>query len=157
MKERLSLLISYIDEQERILENITEKISYNLTDPDVQDEKTTVFLSYQLHNFYSGMEDLFEEVAKVFENYVEEREKFHIKLLKRMKLNVEGVRPNLLSEKSFKVLNELRKFRHIFRHAYDYELDAGRVKELSQMVMDNFSQVKKDLDEFKSFIRSALR
>ena len=156
MKEKLSFLVSYINEQRRILENIVEKVSHNLSNFNLEDEKTTVFLSYELHNFYSGMEDLFKEVAKIFENYVEDVQKFHMELLKRMKLSIEGVRPNLISETSFKFLNELRKFRHIFRHAYDYELDAKRVKELSQLLLDNFPLMKGDLSKFEAFIKSKL-
>jgi len=156
VKEKLSFLVSYINEQKRILENIVGKISHNLLDFNLKDEKTTVFLSYELHNFYSGMEDLFKEVAKVFENYVEDVQKFHIELLKRMKLNIEGVRPNLISETSYKVLNELRKFRHVFRHAYDYELNPKRVKELSELLLDSFPLIKSDLDKFKEFLKSKL-
>jgi len=157
MREKLSFLVSYINEQRRILENIVEKVSHNLSNFNLEDEKTTVFLSYELHNFYSGIEDLFKEVAKIFENYVEDVQKFHMELLKRMKLSIEGVRPNLISETSFKFLNELRKFRHIFRHAYDYELDAKRVKELSQLLLDNFPLIKSDLSQFEAFIKSKLR
>ena len=156
MKEKLSFLVSYINEQRRILENIVEKVSHNLSNFNLEDEKTTVFLSYELHNFYSGMEDLFKEVARIFENYVEDVQKFHMELFKRMKLSIEGVRPNLISETSFKFLNELRKFRHIFRHAYDYELDAKRVKELSQLLLDNFPLMKGDLSKFEAFIKSKL-
>ena len=39
-----------------------------------------------------------------------------------MSLNIEGIRPALISEESFKLLDELRAFRHFFRHAYSYEL-----------------------------------
>lgn len=156
MKEKLSFLVSYINEQRRILENIVEKVSHNLSNFNLEDEKTTVFLSYELHNFYLGMEDLFKEVARIFENYVEDVQKFHMELFKRMKLSIEGVRPNLISETSFKFLNELRKFRHIFRHAYDYELDAKRVKELSQLLLDNFPLMKGDLSKFEAFIKSKL-
>lgn len=156
MKEKLSFLVSYINEQREILENIVEKISCNLSNFNLEDEKTTVFLSYELHNFYSGMEDLFKEVAKVFENYVEDAQKFHMELLKRMKLNIEGVRPNLISKTSYKVLNELRKFRHVFRHAYDYELNSKRVKELSELLLDSFPLIKNDLDKFKEFLKSKL-
>ena len=88
MREKLSFLVSYINEQRRILENIVEKVSHNLSNFNLEDEKTTVFLSYELHNFYSGMEDLFKEVAKIFENYVEDVQKFHMELLKRRKLSL---------------------------------------------------------------------
>ena len=48
-----------------------------------------------------------------------------------MRLDIEGIRPRLLSEESFKILDELRGFRHVFRHAYSYELEHERVLKLA--------------------------
>ena len=40
-------------------------------------------LAYQLHNLYSAFEQLFEEVARFFENRVDEA-RYHADLLRRM-------------------------------------------------------------------------
>ena len=107
-------------------------------------------LAYQLHNLYCAYEDLFKIVAGFFENNIEERSKYHVELLKRMKLTIEGVRPALLSEESFRLLNSLRSFRHFFRHAYSYELDRRKVfivLEDALMLKETF---KSDLENFLS-------
>ncbi len=44
-----------------------------------------------------------------------------------MKILIEGVRPALLSEESFRLLGAFQAFRHFFRHAYSYELDPKKV------------------------------
>lgn len=85
-------------------------------------------LGYKLHNLYCAFEDLFKTVARHFENQVEDIAKYHKELLKRMAIHIEGVRPALLSEETLRVLDELRAFRHFFRHAYAYELKYEKVK-----------------------------
>ena len=77
---------------------------------------------------------------------------FHVQLLKRMLLSIEGVRPALLSEGSFKFLNELRGFRHVFRHAYSYGLDDERVSTLLRKILDSKGAVIKDLNNFRKII-----
>ena len=107
-------------------------------------------LAYQLHNLYCAYEDLFKIVAGFFENNIEERSKYHVELLKRMKLTIEGVRPALLSEESFRLLNSLRSFRHFFRHAYSYELDRRKVFIVLEDALTLKETFKSDLENFLS-------
>ena len=79
----------------------------------------------------------FQEIAKTFENKVEDPAKYHRELLKRMYMDIPGIRPKSLSLESYHALDELRGFRHIFRHAYDYELDPERVDSLKQKIVVN--------------------
>ena len=44
-----------------------------------------------------------------------------------MRTAIEGVRPALISMESYQYLDEIRGFRHVFRHAYSYGLDDERV------------------------------
>jgi uncharacterized protein YutE (UPF0331/DUF86 family) len=89
-------------------------------------------LAYKFHNLYCAFEDLFKTVARHFENQVGDIARYHKELLKRMAIQIEGVRPALLSEETFKILDELRAFRHFFRHAYAYELRHEKVKPIIQ-------------------------
>lgn len=41
---------------------------------------------------------------------------------------MEGIRPALVSQRCYQLLDGLRAFRHFFRHAYTYELDERKVK-----------------------------
>ncbi len=85
-------------------------------------------MGYQLHNLYCAFEDLFEIVAKIFENNIHDKSRYHLELLKRMSIAIEGVRPALLTEEAVELLNNLRSFRHVFRHAYSYDLDEKKVR-----------------------------
>ncbi|MGB9857741.1 MAG: hypothetical protein ACPLKX_06350 [Dictyoglomaceae bacterium] len=81
-------------------------------------------------NLYNAFEDLFSEISKSFENKIEDASFFHKELLRRMTLEIPGIRPKVLSKESFIILNELRGFRHIFRHAYTYEIIPEKVKRI---------------------------
>lgn len=84
-------------------------------------------LGYKLHNLYCAFEDLFKIVARHFENQIRDISKYHKELLHRMSLSIDGVRPALISDESYRALDELRAFRHFFRHAYSYELNYEKI------------------------------
>ena len=113
-------------EIERILDKIEDR-------RHGEGEANLESLAYQLHNLYCAFEDLLKIVADFFENHIEESAHYHRALLWRMKLPIEGVRPAFLSKESYKLLDSLRAFRHVFRHAYSYELDP---KKLALVVED---------------------
>ncbi len=90
---------------------------------------------YWLHNLYSAFEDLFKLTAGFWENNVKINGDFHINLIKRMLVHIQQIRPALISEESYQFLNELRGFRHVFRHAYSFGLDDERVSFLLHRVL----------------------
>ena len=106
---------------------------------------------YWMHNLYCSFEDLFKLVAGFWENSLSADGEFHVQLLKRM-LSIEGVRPALLSEGSYKFLNELRGFRHVFRHAYSYGLDDERISTLLRKILAQKGPVSRDLTNFRKII-----
>ncbi|MCY3760346.1 MAG: hypothetical protein OXH50_03790 [Gemmatimonadetes bacterium] len=109
-------------------------------------------MAYQLHNLYGGFEQLFEEVAGTFENRVE-GESYHTGLLRRMKLRIEGIRPALLSLETAGILDELRRFRHLFRHAYTADLDPLKVGEIVDKVPELIERFDAGLDGFLQQLR----
>ena len=50
-------------------------------------------LGYQLHNLYGAVEQLFEEVARSFENRIEAAG-YHVNLIRRMQLDIPGIWTN---------------------------------------------------------------
>jgi hypothetical protein len=111
-------------------------------------------LGYLLHNLYCALEDLFLEIAKTFENQIEDPSRFHKALLKRMMITVPKIRPQVLSRQSHRVLDELRGFRHVFRHAYGYALDTDKVVILKASVEKHWNTILADLDVFKIFLQT---
>jgi len=83
-------------------------------------------MGYYLHNLYNAFENIFLNIADVFENQIKERDRWHYSLQKRMSLDIEGIRPKVISKEASNYLDELRRFRHIFRHSYDSTLQGGK-------------------------------
>ena len=54
-----------------------------------------------------------------------------------MSLDIEDIRPRVISQKSFYTLDDIRRFRHFFYHAYDVELDFERIKIISVKLLEN--------------------
>jgi hypothetical protein len=70
-----------------------------------------------------------------------------------MRTAIEGVRPALISMKSYQYLDEIRGFRHVFRHAYSYGLDDERVLFLLRRVLKNKDLILSDFANYKQLIK----
>lgn len=135
-KEKIAVLKAQIDSQIGEIENIYAKIEKR---KQIEGITATESISYQLHNLYSAFEDLFKIIAKTFENHINGISQYHIELLKRMTIDIEGIRPSLISKESYMLLDSLRGFRHFFRHAYGYELDERKV----DIILEDAARLKK--------------
>ena len=106
-------------------------------------------LSYQLHNLYGAIEELFELVAAAFENQLQGGKGYHLELLRRMTIAVDGVRPRVISDRTLKALDSLRGFRQVFRHAYSGGLDPRK----TALVVEDAREVREALAaEVQAFI-----
>jgi uncharacterized protein YutE (UPF0331/DUF86 family) len=148
--EQLALLRGYIKNQLDICSELMQEVS--AVEP--VEKEDTVFAGYMLHNLYSALEDLFQEIVKIFENSIDDPSKYHRELLKRMSIEVPGIRPSLLSRQSQEILDELRGFRHVFRHSYSYGIDADKVKILKAKILEGWPDVEKDIQQFDEFLVS---
>lgn len=144
-EERLNLLSATIRAQNEEIERIFDKIEDRRRG---EGEATLESLAYQLHNLYCAFEDLLKLVADSFENHIEASAYYHRRLLWRMKIPIEGVRPALLSETSHKLLDSLRAFRHVFRHAYSYELDPKKLALVVEDVLKLKRLYQGEIDRF---------
>ncbi len=132
---RLALLRAEIQKQATEIDRIYAKIEERRQGRDAAARES---LGYQLHNLYCAFEDLFKLVAAFFENQVTDKSRYHAEILRRMSLAVKGVRPALISEAACRLLDNLRAFRHFFRHAYTYELDERKL----HIVLEDALQLK---------------
>lgn len=87
-------------------------------------------IAYALHNVYNALENTFEQISRTFENHVADPAQWHKELLSKMFLEIPHVRPAVLPETLRAHLSDLRGFRHVFRHGYDFELDAEKLARL---------------------------
>src|SRR3990167_4102458 len=117
--EKYAILLGYFDKQISIIKKLyTEIVAVDVSIYDKQ-----FLFSMRTQQFYTAIEDLFKQIAKSFENHVENMNNFHKELLARMATEVPKIRPAILSKQSLVLLDKVRAFRHFIRHAYDCELN----------------------------------
>lgn len=118
----------------------------------LSDEPQRIVVAYYLHNLYCAFESIFQRIAEVFGNHISERAGWHADLLRRMTLDIEGLRPRLLSVQAYDSLDELRRFRHVFRSAYRLHLDADRLALVYRKARQLEQVYQMDIQQFIVFL-----
>jgi uncharacterized protein YutE (UPF0331/DUF86 family) len=151
---RLAVLRAEVEKQVEVIAKIYAKIRERCHSKDVAYLES---LGYQLHNLYCAFEDLFKIVARTFENEVADKARYHAELLRRMVLEIKGVRPALITEETATLLDNLRAFRHFFRHAYAYELDPRKLAVVLEDALKLKERYKKEVERFLHLVESAVK
>jgi hypothetical protein len=108
-----------------------------------------------LHDFYTGIEKIFENIGKEIDQRVPMGEEWHSELLHQMTLNIPGLRPPVISTHTERKLREYLGFRHLFRKRYGFELDWEKMKRLLIKMPQVLSALDKDFETFFQAIDSA--
>lgn len=114
--------------------------------------KGQMSMALSLHHLYTAMEEILLRINKVYDQIPVSSDSWHRELLRNMGLNVEDVRPSVISDKLISNLNEYRSFRHVVRHAYDYELDWSRLRPLVKNIFPAVQQFESEIKTFKAFV-----
>jgi hypothetical protein len=112
-------------------------------------------VAYALHNLYCAIENSFDQISRTFENHVVERDRWHRELMLKMFLEIPGVRPCVLPEVLRPWLNELRSFRHVFRHSYDFELDPQKLNHLVESWRQSGPALLEALSQFALWLTAS--
>lgn len=133
--DRLRILRAQLeDDAQFVLDNaMRHKEMVVRASHSTDDEMATMAIAYLLHNLYTAMEGYFYRIVKHFENSLDESS-WHRELLDRMKIDVPGIRPAVITAAMVEPLDELRRFRHLFRNLYKSRLKSQRVMEISDSV-----------------------
>ena len=118
------------------------------------DIEEAIVTGYYLHNLYNAFESIFKLVAEVFENNIPDTSRWHTLLLDRMGRDIEETRPPLLSDTALAALDELRRFRHLFRHLYRYDLEPEGVQRALAQAHRLQSVYRQDINQFFIFLDS---
>ena len=157
MRERIAILKSEITNDQKKMSRLFSKFEDSYNEFLRSNEYSRLVESaFHVSQLYSGMENIFKNIAKTFENNIEQ-DYWHKSLLERMCLDIQDIRPALISEGSFKYLNELRAFRHFFRHAYDIDVDKEKFTIVANGVIALKASFEKDIKKFLSFLDVLLK
>jgi len=104
-------------------------------------------IGYMLHSFYNGCENMFRLIARFFENDISD-ESWHSDVLKRMKLEINGFRPRVISDELYSLLDDFRAFRHRFRHSYSFMLDWEKEIIVARKFNKTYEMLNHEINEF---------
>jgi len=104
-------------------------------------------LAAMLHSFYNGIENIFKRITLELGDPMPASGSWHKELLDGMTLPT-GNRGAVLSPQLRGRLKEYMEFRHVFRHAYTFDLRWDRIKTLVLGCEETLRLVEVELDRF---------
>lgn len=153
MNEKVIILSNSLRKDLQTIEEIYAELGDTLLDDPV-DQKDVIVTAYRLHNLFSAFENMFVTIASVFENSIDDTGRWHSQLLERMALDAMPLRPKVISDDAFDALDELRRFRHLFRHAYSKRLHADRLNLVLRRALVLKNIYKPQLETFIQFLQT---
>ncbi len=112
-------------------------------------------VALNLHSFYSGLEKIFLLIGREIDENIPQSDAWHQELLEQMTLNIEEVRPAVISDKSKNSLDDYRGFRHVVRNVYAYHYDPEKISLLIKNLDKAYLSLKKDIKRFLTMIKKS--
>jgi len=131
------------------------KLYQTLGSPELKDsgpQEELIVVAYRLHSLFTAFENIFSNIAKAFENQVS-KESWHREVLQRMRLDLTPLRPAVIDADAYEKLDELRRFRHVFRTNYGLDLDPLRLRVVLQRAQELKPLYRPQLERFLEFLR----
>jgi hypothetical protein len=105
-----------------------------------------------LHSFYTGLERIFESIAREMDDSVPSGIRWHQDLLMQMSAEISGIRPPVISAETRLILDEYRGFRHLVRHIYTFKLNSRRIERLVEGLRGVYRRVREEILGFAEFL-----
>ena len=134
---------------------VIERLYSDMGEPELaesDEQEALIVVSYRLHSLYSAFENIFRNIATSFENHLDPSS-WHRQLLGRMRLDLSPVRPAVIDEEAFEKLDELLRFRHLFRTGYGLKLDALRLQLVVRKALELKPIYRGQIDRFLDYLR----
>ncbi|AGA67836.1 hypothetical protein Desdi_0287 [Desulfitobacterium dichloroeliminans LMG P-21439] len=110
-----------------------------------------------LHHFYTGIECMFERISRVIDGGASTGGgDYHRELLKSMAHEIQKTRPAIISLDLAEELDEYRRFRHMFRHAYGSELRWRKMQPLANGVSSTVKGIEDTYQKTVSFVEDLI-
>lgn len=130
---------------ERLFSSYSDLLQRVRKDPPNLVEITA--LASVLHSFYTGLENLFQTVAKEIDCELPVGEQWHRDLLWQM-ARATAERTSVISDETARRLLTYLAFRHFYRHAYSFFLDWNELSKLVFPMAEVWAQTRQDLEKF---------
>ena len=142
IQQELQEMVQIINQTEQFLSQLDKPLESTLKNALIS------AIALNLHSFYTGAERIFEAIAKQIDGSVTTGQNWHRQLLEQMSVEIPELRPALISDDTRAIFDELRRFRHVVRSVYAYQLDGDRVLDIAQRGFDRFSIFTSEIQHF---------
>lgn len=109
-------------------------------------------VALNLHGFYSGLERMFELIARHIDQNMPTGEMWHRDLLRAMSLDVADIRPAVVKDDTREHLDTFRRFRHLVRNVYATNLVPEKMEGLMDELPELWSRLQNEMLAFASFL-----
>ena len=140
LKKEIEIEIENIEKLVKEMDEITKRFT------DMPDFIKTRAAGSILHDFYCGVEKIFERIAIQIDGGLPKSEEWHTELLLQMAQPIEGFRDSVISKEIMEKLKEYLRFRHLFRHIYGFELKWEWFKSLALSLNRILNELKNELE-----------
>lgn len=146
--DKYTILLAYLDKQILLIVRLFDEVK--LLNLDLYENKYVFALKTQ--QLYTAIEDLLKQIAKAFENHIENLSSFHREILIRLNTDIPKFRPAVIKNDTLALLDKLRSFRHFIRHAYDCELDEEELLKIQDRMKADFHFFLDDCAQFREYV-----
>jgi len=101
-----------------------------------------------IHDFYNSVENIFKNIAEETGGGVPKNEAWHKNLLLEMHTAIPGERGKILSDNTFRALDEILRFRHLVRNSYGIFLEKQRTRAVSRLVLRSVRPFLKEIGDY---------
>ena len=107
-----------------------------------------------LHSFYSGLEGLFELIARQVDHNLPAGETWHRDLLQQITEDLPSLRPAVISQETATTLDEFRRFRHLVRNVYTINLVPEKMGGLIEALPELWPKLRAELLAFADYLEA---
>ena len=152
-KSRIPELTAEIREEIGMLDSLVEAVT-SVTMPEDPDSRIIYreSLALKIHNFYTGCERIFCKIASELDGGVPRSHDWHRRLLLSMSLELEDVRPAVISKSTAREFNDYLSFRHVIRNIYGFEIEERKLLPLISRLPVVWKQAKTDFHRFLDMV-----
>ena len=142
-----------LDRELKNLESLVAEAAENLQNLSGKPSKTIIRACVGiLHDFYTGIEKIFERIANEIDGGVPRGYDWHLQLLQRMLAPISGIRPQIINADLGEELDEYMRFRHVFRHQYGFQLRWQLVKDLVDRMPEAYRRIVEQIHAFEQWL-----
>jgi hypothetical protein len=109
-------------------------------------------VALNLHSFYSGLEKLFELIARHVDRSLPSGETWHRDLLQQMTQDLPDIRPAVISQDNAVIVDEFRRFRHLVRNVYTIDLVPEKMEGLMGALPNLWPPLRSELLAFADYL-----